>query len=282
MFPHITQLLSEYHQHQRILPSDQLAEIPQAIRHLQFARPSATGEFQDFTARYGSLHEADRVTLVTWLYSLVPTATHADVPLEDEERSAKPSGKPLEAIRNLSKVMGIDHLLELPVVALSSGQTRRARIVAGLLTRPRLLLLEDPFAGLDVQSRAEIGNLLGEVNDGTRRLDAEGEEEVWDGLMRIMLVLRGKTGLGMPPWITDVVEVKEGRVWVGPKEEYQERIRQETSYAIPSVRSDSVEPKTAANTVVSRATEPVVDIRDVSVAYGPKKVRRANSLPLFC
>jgi hypothetical protein len=79
-----------------------------------------------------------------------------------------------------------------------------------------------------------------------------------------------------------VVEVKEGRVWVGPKEEYQERIRQETSYAIPSVRSDSVEPKTAANTVVSRATEPVVDIRDVSVAYGPKKVRRANSLPLFC
>ncbi len=54
------------------------------------------------------------------------------------------------------------------VAALSGGQQRRAEIARALLHRPRLLLLDEATAGLDLKSRAEVLAL-------TRRLIAAGE-----------------------------------------------------------------------------------------------------------
>lgn len=41
--------------------------------------------------------------------------------------------------------LGLSELLDMPVANLSNGQMRRARIAKGLLNRPELLLLDDPF-----------------------------------------------------------------------------------------------------------------------------------------
>lgn len=147
------------------------------IRHLAFARPPTTGEFTDFTARYGALLEEDRLSYRETLKHLHP----------------RPSDEDIERV---AKLMRIGHLLDLPSVSFSSGQTRRGRIASALLTRPVLLLLEDPMAGLDVPSRKEVSNLLGELNE------SEG--------IKIVLVLRGKGGEEMPTWITDVAEVRNG------------------------------------------------------------------------
>ena len=58
-------------------------------------------------------------------------------------------------------------LLELRMLKLSNGQTRRTRLARGLLAHPKLLILDDPFSGLDVSGRAEFTELLGElVRDG--------------------------------------------------------------------------------------------------------------------
>jgi ABC-type molybdate transport system ATPase subunit len=42
--------------------------------------------------------------------------------------------------------LGLKHLLDLPLVALSNGQTRRARIFKALLAQPELLLLNEPLS----------------------------------------------------------------------------------------------------------------------------------------
>jgi molybdate transport system ATP-binding protein len=61
----------------------------------------------------------------------------------------------------------IGNLLDLRMLKLSNGQTRRTRIARGLLAHPKLLMLDDPFSGLDVSGRAEFTELLGElVRDG--------------------------------------------------------------------------------------------------------------------
>ena len=47
---------------------------------------------------------------------------------------------------DLSDKLGLKDLLDLPLVALSNGQTRWARIIKALLERPDILLLDEPLS----------------------------------------------------------------------------------------------------------------------------------------
>ena len=210
------------------------------VRHLTFSRPSASGEFTDYTARYGALQEEDKQTLLDFYRSMDSSPSSAEI-----ERVA-------ESLR-------ITHLLDVPLIGLSSGQTRRSRIAASLLTGARMLLLEDPFAGLDVGSRRDIGELLGEVNGST---------------MRTVLVLRGTGEVGMPRWIDKVANVTpDNEVWTGTREEYLERMERDgqgkvfASAEVPRRKDES-----RGATETNPKTEPIIYMEDVNVAYGDKKV----------
>jgi ABC-type molybdenum transport system ATPase subunit/photorepair protein PhrA len=143
--------------------------------------------------------------------------------------------------------MRITHLLDLPSVSFSSGQTRRGRIASALLTRPVLLLLEDPMAGLDIKSRAEVSKVLGE-------LDSEGD-------IRVVLVLRGK-GEGLPDWVENVVDIRSGNVWIGDRSEW-ERLSASTA----SIEEVTVNDKSAEKPE-KREGKPVVELNGVTVSYG--------------
>ena len=58
-------------------------------------------------------------------------------------------------------------LLDLKLLKLSNGQQRRLRIARGVLNRPTMLLLDDPFSGLDTATLAELnGHLSRLAKDG--------------------------------------------------------------------------------------------------------------------
>lgn len=59
--------------------------------------------------------------------------------------------------------VGLADRMDKRVAELSGGQQRRAEIARALLHAPRLILLDEATAGLDVQSRREVGRIVREL-----------------------------------------------------------------------------------------------------------------------
>lgn len=69
-----------------------------------------------------------------------------------------------ETIDELSKLLDITDILEVPVRKLSLGQRMKAELVAALIHSPKILFLDEPTIGLDVVSQNNIREFLKSYN----------------------------------------------------------------------------------------------------------------------
>lgn len=60
------------------------------------------------------------------------------------------------AIEQVVEILGISHLLDRRIHKLSGGEQQRVAIGRALLTSPKLLLLDEPLASLDMQRKQEL------------------------------------------------------------------------------------------------------------------------------
>ena len=66
--------------------------------------------------------------------------------------------------RELAEQFGITHLLDRRFKYLSTGETRKTLLCQALMAGPELLILDEPFDGLDVKSRGQLADLLASLN----------------------------------------------------------------------------------------------------------------------
>ncbi|MCE5963413.1 molybdate ABC transporter ATP-binding protein ModF [Enterobacter roggenkampii] len=66
--------------------------------------------------------------------------------------------------QRLAEQFGITPLLNRRFKYLSTGETRKTLLCQALMSEPELLILDEPFDGLDVQSRAQLASLLASLN----------------------------------------------------------------------------------------------------------------------
>ena len=66
----------------------------------------------------------------------------------------------MEIVEKLMAEFSITHLRDVKATALSGGERRRTEIARCLVNNPRVLLLDEPFAGVDLLSVQDIKGLL--------------------------------------------------------------------------------------------------------------------------
>jgi len=61
--------------------------------------------------------------------------------------------------------LSISHLRDAPALSLSGGERRRVEIARALATRPRFILLDEPFAGIDPLAVLDIQKIIAHLKD---------------------------------------------------------------------------------------------------------------------
>lgn len=115
--------------------------------------------------------------------------TVADVVLMGRYGHLSFTRRPRRADRDAVKAalhrVGLTELASNPIGALSGGQRKRAFVARGIAQDARLLLLDEPFAGVDRASEAMITDLLRQLRDEGRTVvisthDLAGVPELCD------------------------------------------------------------------------------------------------------
>jgi len=98
------------------------------------------------------------------------------------------------------------------VSAFSGGMRQRFGIAQALLGAPRLLIVDEPTAGLDPEERNRFHNLLGDIGQQvTVILSTHIVEDVRDLCARVAILIDGRIALAGRP--QDLIDGLEGRVW---------------------------------------------------------------------
>jgi len=151
----------------------------------------------------------------------------------------------------------IDKLLNKPFKILSTGETRKVLMARALLLKPQVMLLDEPYAGLDIGSQAHLSNVL-------NSLIAQG----------ISIILFDFYHQNLPSNIEDLVYMQQGKIVLSGKRKEivaTERWLQlnENHYALPHHLPDCLQyDHLGKNT-------PLVEVNNVSVSFDQKPIFNA-------
>ncbi len=68
-----------------------------------------------------------------------------------------------ERLETLLEELGIGHVRKTPATALSGGERRRVEIARALVTEPKFILLDEPFAGVDPIAVLDIQSIIAQL-----------------------------------------------------------------------------------------------------------------------
>lgn len=96
--------------------------------------------------------------------------------------------------KELLGILGLTEVRNTPVHKFSGGMRRRVNLAIGVIHNPKILFLDEPTVGVDVQTRVAIINYLKELNkNGTTLIYTSHQLNEAEGLCdKIALIDRGK------------------------------------------------------------------------------------------
>jgi molybdate transport system ATP-binding protein len=212
-------------------------------------------------------HEALQEEIREYAGKKEEVTTGRDVIVSGVLASRPLAAEDAQKAREVSDLLGIEGLLDRGITSLSTGEMRKTLIARALMKSPSLLILDEPFDGLDEKSRESLSAAI-------NRLMTES--------MRVILVAHRLEEVA--PNITHVLFIKNGRLFgQGPKEEMltSENISSLYGCTLHVERNNgrfglAQEPDESAKGLSGalagdpqiEAPETLIDMRDTTIRYG--------------
>lgn len=180
--------------------------------------------------------------------------------VDEHSVTLPPSGISEEELLTISQLLSIDHLLERHFVTLSNGETRRMLLARSLLKKPKLLLLDNPFSGLDVHSREVLREALVHLKE--------------EGISVILVT----SSVEIPDSVTHVLELKEGKIVNTTSKSFNNgKLSDNRPFQgdkIPAVSDLQSQTKLKMDLQSTHSNNFIlaVHLRNINVSYGGKKV----------
>ncbi len=117
-----------------------------------------------------------------------------------------------DEVRRVLALVGLESQMHKRISQLSGGMRRRVAIAQALIGGPRLLVLDEPTAGLDPEQRLRFRELLGNVAEGsTVLLSTHQTDDVAALCQRVVVLLGGRVAFSGTP--AELASLAAGRVW---------------------------------------------------------------------
>ena len=148
--------------------------------------------------------------------------------------------------KHLYELFHLDDLLDKYIILLSSGELRKYKLAANLFTHPKVLIIENPFIGLDADTRDQVKELL------TMLAAEQG--------MQIILVLSKMDEI--PEFITRVIKLDQMR--------FVSDIQVKTDFPIEHCPHAILETKPKEN--IPPLPQEIIKFNQVTIRYGERTI----------
>jgi molybdate transport system ATP-binding protein len=172
---------------------------------------------------------------------------------EDALTVAEYLGRVDISANELLRPFEIDRLMDKPLIQLSNGENKKVQIARALLSSPAVLVLDQPFVGLDIAARASLHQRIDE-------LATKG-----------MLIILVTQPLEIPACITKVISLEKSGPFV-----FMERAAFDKQVAaLPQKKTHQLDESLLKRLLAVSANgqfNAVIRMKDVQVSYGDKQI----------
>lgn len=155
------------------------------------------------------------------------------------------------AFRDIVRRCRIEHILDRGIRFVSTGESRKTLLARALFRQPALLILDNPFEGLDRDSQGELQTLI---------------DELLRSPMRVLLLI--KQAAEVPVAVTHVLQLAAGAVRRGGP---RDAILAATA-GDPVPRAPRELPPPVERPYRVDRAKPLIELRNVGVAYGDQPI----------
>lgn len=205
-------------------------------QHYHFKNRSNVSTFY-YQQRFNSMDSQDAATVLEELQNCAPAV---------ETRHALSSNTQTRHALSLLEKFDMAHRIDAPLLQLSSGEHKRFQIIKALLQKPDVLILDEPFVGLDIETRKKLKSLINEL--------------AANGTTFIIICDPSDT----PSAITHVAYLQDGHL--------KEFAPAKSFDFLPAVASTSVAKKVVPAETLATDFSTTIEMKNVSVKYGEKQI----------